>query len=94
MVVRDIILTVSVLGVMIFGFFIMKHLDKFLDENRKYIEQAEQKKEPNRVMLTADMTDNELIKRIRTYEKKHGGAHITLYRDEAELYAELLDGKR
>ena len=32
MVVRDIILVVAVLGVMVFGFFVMKRLDKFLDE--------------------------------------------------------------
>ena len=69
MVVRDIILVVAVLGVMVFGFFVMKRLDKFLDENRKRIEQDEKKKEPSCVMLTTDMTDEELIKNIRTYEK-------------------------
>lgn len=94
MVVRDIILVVSVLGVMVVGFFIMKRLDKFLDENRKRIEQEEKRKEPHCVMLTTDMTDDELVKRIRTYEKKHGDAHITLYQDEDELYDELFDGKR
>ena len=44
MVVRDIILVVAVLGVMVFGFFVMKRLDKFLDENRKRIEQEEKEK--------------------------------------------------
>ena len=57
MVVRDIILVVAVLGVMVFGFFVMKRLDKFLDENRKRIEQEEKEKEPSCVMLTTDMTD-------------------------------------
>ena len=94
MVVRDMILVVAVLGVMIFGFFVMKRLDKFLDENRKRIEQEEKKKEPSCVMLTTDMTDEELIENIRTYEKQHGDAHITLYRDEDELYDELFGGKR
>lgn len=61
MVVWDIILVISVLGVMVFGFFIMKLLDKFLDENRKRIEQEEKKKEPSCVMLTTDMTTEELI---------------------------------
>jgi len=93
MVVRDIILIVSVLGVMVFGFFIMKRLDKFLDENRK-LKQEKKKKEPRCIMLTTDMTDEELIKNIRTYEKQHGDAHITLYQDEDELYDELFDGKR
>ena len=94
MVVRDIILVVAVLGVMIFGFFVMKRLDKFLDENRKRIEQEEKEKEPSCVMLTTDMTDEELIKNIRTYEKQRGDAYITLYQDEDELYDELFDGKR
>ena len=94
MVVRDIILVVAVLGVMIFGFFVMKRLDKFLDENRKRIEQEEKEKEPSCVMLTTDMTDEELIKNIRTYEKNRGDAYITLYQDEDELYDELFDGKQ
>ena len=94
MVVRDIILLVAILGVMVFGFFVMKHLDKFLDENRKLIEHEEKKKEPSCIMLTTDMTDEELIKNIRTYEKQRGDAYITLYQDEDELYDELFDGKR
>ena len=92
--VRDIILVVAVLGVMVFGFFVMKRLDKFLDENRKRMEQEEKEKEPSCVMLTTDMTDEELIKNIRTYEKRRGDAYITLYQDEDELYDELFDGKR
>ena len=94
MIVRDIILVVSVFAVMVFGFFVIKRLDKFLDENRKRIEQEEKEKEPYCVMLTTDMTDEELIKSIRTYEKKRGDAYITLYQDEDELYHELFDGKR
>ena len=94
MEVRDIILVVAVFGVMVFGFFVMKRLDKFLDENRKRIEQEEKEKEPRCIMLTTDMTDEELIKNIRTYEKNRGDAYITLYHDEDELYDELFDGKR
>ena len=90
MVVRDIILVVAVLGVMVFGFFVMKRLDKFLDENGKRIEQEEKKKEPSCVMLTTDMTDEELINNIRTYEKQRGVTYIAFYQDEDELF----DGKR
>ena len=94
MAVWDIILVVSVLGVMVFGFFIMKRLDKFLDENRKRIEQEEKEKDPRCVMLTTDMADEELLTNIRTYEKQRGDAYITIYQDEDELYDELFDGKR
>ena len=90
MVVWDIILVVAVLGVMVFGFFVMKRLDKFLDENRKRTEQEEKEKEPSCVMLTTDMTDEELIKNIRTYEKQRGVDYIAFYQDEDELF----DGKR
>ncbi len=94
MTVQDIILIVAVLGVMVFGFFIVKRLDKFLDENRKRIEQEEKGKKPSCEMLTTDMTDKEVLEHIRTYEKKHGNANITLYQDENELYDELFDRKR
>ncbi len=94
MVVRDIILVISVLGVVLFGFFIMKRLDKFLDENRNRIEQEEKKIEPRCVMHTPDMTDKEILEHIRTYEKKHGDANIVLYQNEDELYNELFDEKR
>ena len=35
---EDVILIIAVIAVMIFGFFIMKRLDVFLEENRKAIE--------------------------------------------------------
>ena len=66
MVVWDIILVVAVLGTMVFGFFVIKRLGKFLDENRKRIEQEEKEKEPSCVMLTTDMTDEEIIKKPNT----------------------------
>ncbi len=94
MIIQDIILVIAVLGVMVLGFFIMKRLDRFLDENRNHIEQEKKKKEPSCVMLTTDMTDKELVEQIRIYEKKHGNAYITLYQCEDDLYYELFDGKR
>ncbi len=94
MVVRSIVLAVSVLCVMVFGFFIIKQFDKFLDKNRKSFEQEVKKKEPHYVMLTTDMTDEEILQHIRTYKKMHGDANIALYQDENELYNELFDVKR
>ena len=34
-VLRDILLVITVLAVFVFGFFVMKRLDKFLNENYK-----------------------------------------------------------
>ena len=41
---EDVILIIAIAAVMIFGFFIMKRLDVFLEENRKAIEKENQKK--------------------------------------------------
>ena len=35
---RDILLILCVLGVFVFGYFLLARLDKFLEENRKTIE--------------------------------------------------------
>ena len=94
MVVRDIILAIAVLGAMLFGFFVMKRLDKFLDENGKRSEQVKKKKEPNCVMLTTNMSDEDIVKNIRTYEKQRGDSYIALYQDGDDLYDELFNGKR
>lgn len=42
---EDVILIIVVAAVMIFGFFIMKMIDVFLEGNRKSIEKENQKKE-------------------------------------------------
>ncbi len=94
MIIQDIILIVAVLGVMVFGFYIMKRLDKFLYENRKRIEQEENEKEQSCEMLTTDLSDEELVERIREYQRKHGNAQIALYHELDDLYDELFDGKR
>ena len=41
---EDVILIIAVIAVMIFGFFIMKRLDVFLEENRKAIAKEREEK--------------------------------------------------
>ncbi len=76
---RDIILIISVLGVFVFGYFLMSRLDKFLDENRKAIEKENEKKEPSCVMLTEDMSDEEIAEEVKRFRDKHECARIFLY---------------
>ncbi len=78
-ILRDIILILSVLGVFAFGYFVMRKLDKFLDENRKAIEKENEKKEPSCVMLTEEMSDEEIAEEIRRFREKHESARIVLY---------------
>ena len=76
---RDIVLALAVLGVFVFGYFLMARLDKFLDENRKAIEKENEKKEPSCVMLTEELTDEEITEEIRRFRSKHEGTRIMIY---------------
>ena len=76
---RDIILIISVLGVFVFGYFLMARLDKFLDENRKAIEKEEEKKEPSCILLTEEMSDEEIATEVKRFRDKHTSARIVLY---------------
>ena len=50
----EVILVFAVIAIMIGGFFVMKRLDAFLEENRKAIEKENQKKEIPLMLLDAE----------------------------------------
>ena len=76
---REIILIISGLGVFVFGYFLMARLDQFLEENRKAIEKEEEKKEPSCVMLTEELSDEEIATEVKRFRDKHARARIVLY---------------
>ena len=61
------------------GFWPMKLLDRFLEENNRVSGQEDQTCEPSCVLLTEDMTDEEVSAEIRCYRKTHRHAKILLY---------------
>lgn len=80
---EDVILIIAVAAVMIFGFFIMKRLDAFLDENRKAIEKENQKKEIPLMFLDAE-NNEKAISDIELFRQKHRDVRIVVY-DESEV---------
>lgn len=78
-VLRDIVLILSVLGAFAYGYFLMVRLDRFLDENRKAIEKETEKTEPSYVMLTEEMSEEEIVEEVRRFRKKHESTRIVLY---------------
>lgn len=81
---KEAILIIVILGVFVCGFFLMKKLDKFLEENRKSIQKESEKREPSCVMLTEELSDEEVVEEVLRYRSKHEGARIMLY-DSADL---------
>ncbi len=80
---EDVILIIAVVAVMIFGFFIMKRLDVFLEENRKAIEKENQKKQVPLMFLDAE-NDERALSDIELFRQKHRNVRIVIY-DESEV---------
>ncbi len=76
---KEVLLIIIVLGTFVYGYFLMGRLDKFLGENRKAIEKESEKNEPSCVMLTEDVTEEELMEEVRRFRQKHKGARVMLY---------------
>ncbi len=67
---EDVILIIAVIAVMIFGFFIMKRLDVFLEENRKAIEKEQEEKYSPLEFIDAENYEN-TISEIENFKKRH-----------------------
>lgn len=76
---RDIILLLAVFAMFAFGFCLMTKLDKFLNENRKAIEKENESCEPTCVMLSKNLTEEEVVEEIRKFRSAHEEACIVLY---------------
>lgn len=80
---KDVIVIIAVTAVIVFGFFIMKRLDAFLEENRKAIEKENQKKEIPMMFLDAE-NNEKAISDIELFRQKHRDVRIVVY-DESEV---------
>ena len=74
-----------------FGYLLMARLDKFLDENRKAIEKENEKREPSCVMLTEEMSDEEVAAEVKRFRDKHASARIVLYDSTDTELSESMD---
>ena len=79
----DVILVIAVAAAMVFGFFIMKRLDVFLEEIRKGIEKENQKREIPLMFLDAE-NNEKAISDIELFRQKHRDVRIVVY-DESEV---------
>lgn len=77
----DVILVVAVAAAMVFGFFIMKRLDVFLEENRKVIEREREGKRGPLEFLEAGNYEK-MISEIENFKKSHKKAAIIIFDGE------------
>lgn len=86
---KNAVLAVALMGLFVFGYFLMGKLDKFLEENRratKTQKQTEETEVENQsascVMLTGELSDEEITDELRRFRKKHENARIMIYDEE------------
>lgn len=75
----DVIVIVGTSLIFLFGWFLMKQLDYFLDENQKRIEEeTEQQPEPC-VWLNGDISPDELDEALSRFRSSHINVKIAIY---------------
>ncbi len=80
-VLRDILSVITVLAVFVFGFFVMKRLNKFLNGNYKpYFRENEEK--PTRIVYNEDVSDEEILSDIKKVREKGGKIKVVVSNED------------
>ena len=74
----ELLLIVSLLGIVAFGFYVMCRLDRFLEENRKALLKENEYCEPSEILLPQGLSDSEILSEIRRFRETHGTVDIIL----------------
>lgn len=83
-------LIIAVAAAMVFGFFIMKRLDIFLEENRKEIEREREGKRDPLEFLEAGNYEK-MISEIENFKKSHKKAAIIIFDGENRELTDALN---
>ena len=86
----DVILIIAVAAAMVFGFFIMKRLDVFLEEIRKGIEKEREGKRDPLEFLEAGNYEK-MISEIENFKKSHKKAAIIIFDGENRELTDALN---
>ncbi len=86
----DVVLVIAVAAAMVFGFFIMKRLDVFLEENKKVIEREREGKRDPLEFLEAGNYE-EMISEIENFKKSHKKAAIIIFDGENRELTDVLN---
>ena len=90
---KDVTVIIAVTAVIVFGFFIMKRLDAFLEENRKAIEKKQEEQCSPLEFLDTENYES-MISEIEIFKEKHKKiAVVILDEEDRELTETLINYK-
>ena len=78
-IVKEAVLLIFLVLLFTAGYFLMKKIDIIMDENLKNIEKEAEKTEPSYIVLTKELSDEELASEIKQFRNKHGKSDIIIY---------------
>ena len=80
---EDVVLIAGTALMFLFGWFLMKRLDRFLDENQKRIEEAPEQQQPEQcVHLAGNISPDELEETLSRFRSSHAHVEIVIYDSE------------
>ena len=86
----DVILIIAVAAVMIFGFFMMKRIDVFLEKNRKAIEEEQEERCSSPIEFIDTENDENMISEIENFKKSHKTVAIVIFDGENRELTNIL----
>ena len=86
----DVILIIAVAAVMIFGFFMMKRIDVFLEKNRKAIEEEQKEQRSSPIEFIDTENDENMISEIENFKKSHKTVAIVIFDGENRELTNIL----
>ena len=81
---KYVLLTATVLAFFAFGYFLMDRIDRFLCENQIQNEESDSKS--SQILLSPDLTDDEILKEIHGFKKNHSKTGILLYDENMNTF--------
>ena len=87
---KDVIVIIAVTAVIVFGFFIMKRLDAFLEENRKAIEKKQEEQCSPLEFLDTENYES-MIFEIEIFKEKHKKIAVVILDEEDRELTETLN---
>ncbi len=80
---EDVVLIVGTSLIFLFGWFLMKRLDRFLDENQKRIEEETEQQQPEPcVHLVGNIPPDELEETLSLFRSSHAHVEVVIYDSE------------
>ena len=79
---EDVVLIAGTALMFLFGWFLMKRLDRFLDENQKRIEEETVQQQKPCLRLNGDISPDELDQALSLFRSSHAHVEIVIYDSE------------